>query len=351
MDFGALIRKLQGDKSADVLPWINAGNAVKQITTGKDYDVLPGISTGDKGRPGQMHLTAVPDFGVRSTPFNPTGTEQTSTRTVGSPVTTTSTNNSGGLVPAYDPYAAMRAQQASEAQSIRDRLLGRGSEIDSILNEIIGNIDSLVKDQKRRRQGQYDTDTSALIASLEAAIPEIQKAFAALGLSSSTFVGDRVDNTNQEYKRSQDAVDTAFQDDLASYGQWADKEKASARASADKARNSLDFVRRADATADNLGRFQETEHSFNNALTDFGAQRRNYTTSGDAIKALQGIGSDYDFSKIMDTFGSLAASSANTGTGGGAAQAVLDNIRGLDPKNKKKLTEVEINNPVGVATA
>lgn len=250
-----------------------------------------------------------------------------------------------------DPIAALRAQRSNQARQVKDRLLGRSGEIDAILNDILGRVDSLVADRKNKRQGQYDSESASLIDALNAAIPEIQKAFASLGLSSSTFVGDRVDNTNKEYEKSQGTVDETFNNDLATYGTWAESEKGNARANADKARNTMSFVRDSEADADNLGRFQESELSFNNALTDFGNARNQYTTSGDALQRLEGVGSDYDFSKIMDSFGSLAASSANTGTGGGAAKAVLDNIRGLDPKNKKKLTEAQVNNPVGAATA
>lgn len=334
----------------DLIPGVNVGAGFRQLFGGQDEDVLEGISTGNKSRPGQMHISAIPDVGVRKSASNPTGQEQPTIQAL-TPSPIIDTGGGGGGSVQVDPYVLMRAQQGREAQGIKDRILGRGNEIDSILGDILGRVDSLLADRKNKRQGQYDTDSAALIDSLNAAIPEIQKAFASLGLSSSTFVGDRVDNTNQEYKKSQDAVDTTFNNDLAGYGSWAEGEKSNARASADKARNDLNFVRDAGATADNLSRFQESERSFNNALTDFGAQRGQYTTSGDALKRLEGIGSDYDFSKVLDSFGALAASSANTGTGGGAAGVVADTIKGLGDKTKKKLTEVQVNNPVGASAS
>ena len=335
----------------DLIPGVNVGAGFRQLFGGTDEDVLEGISTAKQGRPAQLHLSAIPDVAVRKTAANPTGTEfgEQLTSLTPEPLPLPTGNNGGGLQ--VDPYVAMRAAQGREAQGIKDRILGRGGEIDAILGDIMGKIDTLVADRKNKRQGQFDSDSAALIDSLNAAIPEIQKAFASLGLSSSTFVGDRVDNTNQEYKKSQATVEQQFNDDVANYGAWGDSERANARASADKARNDLNFVRNAEASADNLGRFQETERSFGNALTDFGAQRGKYTTSGDALKALEGVGADYDFSKIMDSFGALAASSANTGTGGGAAGVVADTIKGLGDKAKKKLTEVQTNNPVGAAAS
>lgn len=343
---------------ADLLPWINVGAAYRRLTgdtSRGDEDILPWISKDGGARDFKY---SSPSFGTVSFQgdVNPGwvdngkgGYSQVSTQAL-TPVETP-VNDTRITTPTIDPYAAMRAQQGREAQGIKDRILGRGGEIDAILTDILSRVDSLVADRKNKRQGQYDTDSAALIDSLNAAIPEIQKAFASLGLSSSTFVGDRVDNTNQEYKKSQSTVDQQFNDDVAGYGAWADAERANARASADKARNDLNFVRDAGATADNLSRFQESERSFNNALTDFGAQKGKYTTSGDALKSLESVGKDFDFSKVLDSFGALAASSANTGTGGGAAGVVADTIKGLGDKAKKKLSEVQVNNPVGAAAS
>lgn len=337
MNVGAAWRRLTGDTSRgdeDILPWISKNGGARDFKFSSPApgvvsfqgDVKPGWEANGKGGYSQVSKKS-------NTPVNETGTsnvQQTS---------------------APDPVAVLRAQNDNKARQVKDRLLGRSGEIDAILNDIMGRVDGLLADRKTKRQGQYDSDSAALIDALNAAIPEIQKAFASLGLSSSTFVGDRVDNTNKEYEKSQSTVDETFNNDLASYGAWAESEKGNARANAEKARNTMNFVRDADANADNLGRFQESELSFNNALTDFGNARNQYTTSGDALKKLESIGSDYDFSKIMDSFGSLAASSANTGTGGGAAKAVADSIRGIDPKNKKKLTEAQVNNPVGASAA
>lgn len=327
IDYGAAWNKfIMGDQSADVVPSMDN---VKLVNANMNPLFVTGDDANREGGSKNPIPTPTP------TPDSPTGQN--------------TGGGGGGIAP--DPFAAMRAQQAGEAKGIKDRIMGRGGEIDSILGEIIGNIDTLLKERKGKREGQYDTESAALIDSLNAAIPEIQKAFASLGLSSSTFVGDRVDNTNQEYTKSQEGVDTQFEEDLANYGTWATAEKGNAETSAKKARNTLDFVGNAEANADNLSRFQESELSFNNALTDFGNQKNQYTTSGDALKKLEGIGGDYDFSKVMDSFGALASSSADTGMGGGASKNVLESINGLNPKNKKKLTEVQVNNPFGAATA
>jgi hypothetical protein len=47
----------------DVIPGINVGNAVKQVTTGKDYDIIEGVT--NSNRPGQVQINGNYDYGVR----------------------------------------------------------------------------------------------------------------------------------------------------------------------------------------------------------------------------------------------------------------------------------------------
>ena len=49
----------------DIIPGINVGNAIKQITTGQDQDIFDSVT--NSNRPGQVQLNALPDWGVRPT--------------------------------------------------------------------------------------------------------------------------------------------------------------------------------------------------------------------------------------------------------------------------------------------
>lgn len=335
----------------DVIPGINVGNGWKQLTTGKDYDVIEGVSTGNKSRPGQMHVSAIPDVGVRVSAANPTGQEQSGGGSGGGGGTTKIADTFTPAPIAVDPYAALMAANAAKAGGFRDRILGKAGDIDSIYEDIIGAIDTALKDKKEGRQRVYDTDSANLLNALTAAIPEIQKAFASLGLTTSTYVGDRVGGTRDEYEKSQEGVDTQYENDLTDYGNWAKGEKTNAGTARSKLSNKIDYVKDLDPTADNLQGLQQAASTFDDALADFGGQKNMYGNKGEAMKTLNSIGTDYDFGKVLDAFGSFAGSAANTGEGGGAAQKVADNIRGLSDKAKKKLTEVQVNNPVGAATA
>lgn len=50
----------------DVIPGINVGNAVKQVTTGKDYDIIDGVT--NSNRPGQVQINGNYDLGVGARP-------------------------------------------------------------------------------------------------------------------------------------------------------------------------------------------------------------------------------------------------------------------------------------------
>lgn len=259
-------------------------------------------------------------------------------------------DGTGGGSVQVDPMVALRARQAAQAASIRDRLLGRGSEVDDILTSILSAIDTALGDTKHRRQEKFDRDTAALLESFGAATPEVEKAFASLGLSNSTFVGDRLKDVRDNYEASQDDAERQYEDDLAGFGSVAEQNRASAKAQASKAKNKIDYVRDADASADNLQNFQSAENGFNDMLTDFGTEKAKFGTQGDFIKSLEGIGSDYDFGKTLDAFTNFAGSAAAINNPNGAAR-VKDKLSGVLDKDKKKLTEVQLNNPVGAASA
>lgn len=249
-----------------------------------------------------------------------------------------------------DALTANQNRKTNESRGIQSRILGRKGEIDTILNDIKSSIDAVVSGKKKSRQGKYDSDTADLINTLNAAIPEVQKAFAALGLSSSTFVGDRVDNTNKEYDKSQEAVDNQLDTDMTSYGNWEAGEKSKADTNAKNLKSNVDYVGGLTPDYNNLSDMQQSEQTFNTAMNNFGGEKGAYTTDSDALNKINSIGSDYDFSKIMDALASTAGSAANTGNTG-AASSIASKIKGMGDDKKKKLTEVQVNNPVGVASA
>lgn len=340
-------------------------NAAKQFAdtinpfdgTNTDYDVFETRSFGGGARTAGSGQDIW--FGEPQAPVN-AGWTQGSTgglNYTGVPQNTPApTNNGGGggggggVDPAVAAEMARRQRMSDEALGIKNRLLGREGEVDSILNEILSLIDITLGDTKDRRTKRFDADTAALLESLNAATPEVEKAFASLGLSNSTFVGDRLKGVRDEWGKNQENAETQYNDDLAEYSAKAEANRSDARGSAGKAKNAINYVRNVEADADNLGRLAESEKTFSDMITDFGGQKSRFGTQGDFLKELEGIGSDYDFGKTLAAFGDFAGSAASINNPNRAA-GVAEGIKGVGDKVKKKLTEVQVNNPAMAAAA
>ena len=344
----------------DVIPGINVRNGVKQAATGKDYDVLEGVSTGKNKRQGQTHLAAVPDVGVRKTVFNPTGQEQPSgSEFINYPTPTHTPTDEmvggaqvGGVQvdPAYAAFIQEQAADTAEAQRIRDSILGRRGEIQDILNTILGNIQAELGEAKGRRTRQFDRDVDSLVASLDSAIPDIQNAFAAMGLSNSTYKGDRIQDTRDSYGKSWEDTNRQLNEDLTGFQRNAASKSAEANTNANKMFGALDEVEGMKASADNLGQLKDFNSQSRNALTDFKGEKSKFMPGGEALRAISALNSNYDFGKTLDTFNAFASDkAAPSGNGVGGGKAKAGQI--YEDDKKKNKTEVQINNPVGAASA
>ncbi len=340
----------------DVIPGINVRNGIKQLATGQDYDVLDGVSTGKNKRQGQTHLAMVPDVGVRKTPFNPTGQEQPSGSKFidyPTPAPTGETVSDVRVDPAYQAFFQQQARQAAdtaEAQRIRGSILGRRGEIRDILNTILGNIQAELGEAKGRRTRQFDRDVDSLVASLDSAIPDIQNAFAAMGLSNSTYKGDRVQDTRDSYGKSWEDTNRQLNEDLTGFQRNAASKSAEANTNANKMFGALDEVEGMKASADNLGQLKDFNSQSRNALADFNGEKSKFMPGSEALRAISALNSNYDFGKTLDTFNAFASDkAAPSGNGVGGGKAKAGQI--YEDDKKKNKTEVQINNPVGAASA
>lgn len=252
--------------------------------------------------------------------------------------------------PAYAAFVQKQAQDTAEARKLREGILGRRGEVQDILNAILGNIDTELGEAKGRRKGQFDRDVDSLVASLDSAIPDIQNAFAAMGLSNSTYKGDRVQDTRDSYGKSYEDTNRQLNEDLTGFQRNAASKKAEANTNASKMFSALDEVEGMQANADNLGQLKDFNSRSSNALADFRGEKSKFMPGGDALRAISALDSDYDFGKTLDTFNTFAnekASPAGNGVGGGKAK--VGQI--YEDDKKKNKTEVQINNPVGAASA
>lgn len=260
-------------------------------------------------------------------------------------------NNIGGTYdPAYQAFLAQQAKDAAEAEDLRDKILGRRDDVQSILDAILGNISTELGEAKSRRTGQFDRDVDSLVGALDAAIPDIQNAFASMGLSNSTYKGDRVQDTRDSYGKSYEDTNRQLNEDLTGYKRNANAKEAKVKTNANKMFDAFDEAKGMKASADNLGELKEFNNSTRNALTDFKGEKAAFMPGGDALNAISKLDGDYDFGKTLDTFNTFASEKASpTGNGVGGGKAKTGQI--YEDDKKKKKTEVQVNNPVGAASA
>ena len=99
----------------DIIPGINVGNAIKQITTGKDYDIIDGVT--NSNRPGQLQINGNYDVGVRGPnngPGIPTGGGggRGGSNALGSSTYATGGGGGGAALPALNMAAINNTQLA-----------------------------------------------------------------------------------------------------------------------------------------------------------------------------------------------------------------------------------------------
>lgn len=331
IDYGAGWRKLWGDKSADVVPSMDN---VKIADPMGAFTVVSGTDAKAKG-------------GSKYTAPNKTTDKNKNTNDK-------NTNDNLQTNAAYQAFLQQQAQEAKdteEAERLRDDILGRRDKVQNILDGILANIKTELIEAKDRRRGQFGRDEESLVSSLDAAIPDIENAFAAMGLTNSTYKGDRIQDTRDSYGKSWEDTNRQLNEDLAGYGKNAEVKRAEANTSARNAFDTIDSIKKVDANANNLSRFQRADESSRTGLSNFRGEKDKFIPGAEALKDISELDSDYDFGKTLDTFNTFATGNANPGSGNGVGgKSKAGNIYEKDDKKKNK-TEVQINNPVGAASA
>lgn len=139
----------------DIIPGINVGNAVKQVTTGKDYDIIDGVT--NSNRPGQLNIPGNYDLGVG---VRPTGGGNPNPNPPGpgddTQVKGTGTNAPSGVaaLPALNQAAINNTQVAI------DQLPALLQAALAAEQTRYGNTTRGFDTQQKQQQGQYDTSTT-----------------------------------------------------------------------------------------------------------------------------------------------------------------------------------------------
>lgn len=242
---------------------------------------------------------------------------------------------------------ARQAQRANEAQGIKDRMMGRRGEFESILNEILGNIDKTYKEESGRRKETYDADSAELMNTLEQALPEIAASFAAIGGYDSSLRGYREMDAEKEHQNSQNELKREYESELGNLGAKANQARTDARTAYNNFMTDFDTLANTTANSDNLENIRKSENSLLKGVNDFRGQSNIYKPNSTFSNEMKNLGGDYDFGNIRDAFASFL-NTTNAGSGGNfqADEKIAEEAKKTTNKVKN---EIEQNKSTGVS--
>lgn len=243
---------------------------------------------------------------------------------------------------------ARQAKRASEAQGIKDSMLGRRGEFESVLNDILKNIDTTYKEESNRRKETYDSDAAELMQTLEKALPEIAASFAAIGGYDSSLRGYREMDAEKEHQSSQDELKREYEADLGNLGAKANQARTDARTSYNNFMTDFDTLANTEANSDNLETIRKSENSLNKGLNDFRGQSEIYKPNSTFSNEMKNLGGDYDFGSIKDAFTSFL-NTTTAGNGGSTFSADEKIAEEAKKQTGKTKSEIEQNKSTGVS--
>lgn len=262
--------------------------------------------------------------------------------------------NGGGSYSTSNTYNAQlaaeqarQAQRANEAQGIKDRMMGRRGEFESILNEILGNIDKTYKEESSRRKETYDADSAELMNTLEQALPEIAASFAAIGGYDSSLRGYREMDAEKEHQNSQNELKREYESELGNLGAKANQARTDARTAYNNFMTDFDTLSNTTANSDNLENIRKSENSLLKGINDFRGQSNIYKPNSTFSSEMKNLGGEYDFGNIRDAFASFL-NTTNAGSGGNfqADEKIAEEAKKTTNKVKN---EIEQNKSTGVS--
>ena len=339
-----------------------AVNLSTDLNIGKKPSSFSALTTAIKG-----NSKSLPDFSLTNRKLalqmvqNGTMSRDEANRLLASPIkrieasevsggNTTNNTSSSSVNNSYNAQLAaanaLKAKRTSEAQNIKNSILGKRNQFGDILKDILGNIDKTYEEEVGKLSENYDRDKAELIDTLADAIPEIGNSFAAIGAYDSSQRAMRNADTREEEAKAEEDLTRQFEDNKANMG----NKRNTARNEAQNAYNNFmidfDTLKDTEANSDNLESLRQSQNSLLKGLSDFGSQK-NIFKPGSTFANELSVLNKYDATKAKDALSNFLASAgasgitANTGTGS-IANA------GKQNSNKKQESEIEVNQKTGV---
>lgn len=317
-----------------LVPGQGTKKKIVQTAQGKDADWIPGVSVkgGDRNPVGNAFIGRTAQPAARS-----------------------ATGGGGGQAPAlevtgggggsYDAGAAAAARQAAQDEAERNALMseirGMSPKAQALFADVFNRIKSVAADRKNKTERTYADQDAGYVKTYGEAVPQIDNAFAALGIGNSTYAGDRIDDAKEALDSSLSKSKENRTADLAEIGNWEASQRGAFEA--DQA-NINDAIGRSEGVKD-VSTLRDARNNLSTTVNNISGKRQALNDEGAAIANLNSrTGRSANFDSAMKSLEGVLASSMDVGTKNAAKQALLDNA-GLDDEEKKKLSEVQINNP------
>lgn len=246
----------------------------------------------------------------------------------------------GGYAPPVDTSAA-------ERKALKGEIAGFQGRANPIFDEIFRRIDGVAKNRSDKLAEVYRGQRDDLTGAFQSAVPKIDNAFAAMGIGGSTYAGDRIDDTTNEYKSSMKKVDQAEDKDVSELGNWVNSQKAAFDADRQNINNA---IARSGGVED-VGELRDARNNIDTTINNLGAKRGALNDDGTAVAGLnRATGGSSNFGAIKKAYEGVLSSAMDIGTKNAVKEA-LSEYGNLSDDEKRRLSEIKVNNPYNTPVA
>jgi hypothetical protein len=239
---------------------------------------------------------------------------------------TTDVGDGGGSRAQADPDAGQRS-------TLKNRIAGRGNEIDAAYGSLFGDLNSLVSARDAELETQYGGQLKKASDQFTEALPMIDQSYAAIGSYDSTQRNDSRGKAKKGFEETTQTIETNKGKDKAALGQY--KREQEAKFTADK-----EAAKRAVASAGettDVGALRSLSNDLDTNLSATGVTKATLGTEGAAKKAVTDLtGDNGRFDAAINALDSIIKSSMGSDVKAAAVKAVTDSA-GLTDEEKKKV--------------
>lgn len=315
----------------DLVPGVNFGAAYRRLTGDKsrgDEDIVKGISKRGGDRTTQNGSV----LGVTARTPTPQALPRVSEPQGTGGVTPTGDGTGGGFAGFTDGTSS---EDLALVTQLRDEIMARGGDIDSIYSALFGDLDSLLKSRDAELEGQYGEQFKKAADQYTMALPEIENSYAAIGAADSTDNSDANDKAKFGYDDTVKTIGTNKKSDEAKLGAYGREQKAKITEDRDSAKRNLGRVGETDDADALRGMRNDLEGNLSNARVT----RSQFGTDGSAQKSLDKLtGDNGRFDAAVNSLDSIIKSSMSGSVKEAAVKAITDNA-GLSDEEKEKVQQ------------